>query len=130
MKAKQREILAQREKDIQARLERKAFPAQSEPMLKGVNLTYEVAGRTRAIGTGGIGVFHKLVERVGLIDALNEGVQVFKRHLPYFESDHILNLSYNVLAGGTCLEDIVLLRRDETYLAQNQSSCHEPPSGG
>ena len=119
MKAKQREILAQREKNIQARPRRTPgrFRHNRSRCLRALTPAYAgVAGRTRAIGTGGIGVFHKLVERVGLIDALNEGVQVFERHLPYFESDHILNLSYNVLAGGTCLEDIVLLRRDETYL--------------
>jgi hypothetical protein len=36
--------------------------------------------------------------------------------VPYFESDHVLNLTYNLLAGGTCLEDLELLRSNETYL--------------
>jgi len=114
--AKQRKILRQHKRKIRARLKRQAFKAQSRPMLKGVNLTYEIADRAQAIDIGGIGVFHKLVERLGLIDALNAQVKIFKRHLPYFESDHILNLSYNVLSGGTCLEDIVWLREDLTYL--------------
>ena len=43
MKAKQRKILRQRKRKIKARLKRKAFEAQSKPMLEGVNLTYEVA---------------------------------------------------------------------------------------
>lgn len=116
MKANQRKILADRKRKLQERLAQKAFKAQSEPMLEGVNLDYEVSGRTGAIEAGGIGAFHKMVERLGLIEALNDGVKVFKRHLPYFESDHILSLCYNVLSGGTCLEDIELLRQDEMYL--------------
>jgi len=35
--------------------------------------------------------------------------------VPYFESDHVLNISYNVLTGGTCLEDIDRLRDDPSY---------------
>jgi hypothetical protein len=35
--------------------------------------------------------------------------------VPYFESDHVLNISYNVASGGTCLEDIERLRQDESY---------------
>ncbi len=37
-------------------------------------------------------------------------------HLPYHESDHVLNIAYNLLAGGTCLEHLELLRSDEAYL--------------
>jgi hypothetical protein len=36
--------------------------------------------------------------------------------VPYFESDHVLNLTYNLLAGGTCLENLELLRQNENYL--------------
>jgi len=35
--------------------------------------------------------------------------------VPYFESDHVLNIAYNVITGGTCLEDIDRLRDDENY---------------
>jgi hypothetical protein len=37
-------------------------------------------------------------------------------HLPYHESDHVLNLAYNPLCGGTCLQDLELRRNDENYL--------------
>ena len=37
-------------------------------------------------------------------------------HLPYHESDHVLNLAYNVLCGGTRLEDIERLRHDTAYM--------------
>ena len=32
-----------------------------------------------------------------------------------FESDHVLNIAYNIQAGGTCLEDIEHRRNDEGY---------------
>ena len=37
-------------------------------------------------------------------------------HLPYHESDHVLNLAYNVPCGGTRLEDIERLRHDIAYM--------------
>ena len=35
---------------------------------------------------------------------------------PYHESDHALNIAYNLLAGGSCLEHIEVRRNDEVYL--------------
>jgi hypothetical protein len=43
-------------------------------------------------------------------------LHVLKVHLPYHESDHVLNLAYNVLCGGTRLEDIERLRHDVAYM--------------
>ena len=57
-----------------------------------------------------------LVRHLGLADAIDRELHLLKRHLPYFESDHVLNLTYNVLAGGTCSQDLERLRTDETYL--------------
>ena len=34
-------------------------------------------------------------------------------HVPYHESGHVLNIAYNILAGGMRLEDIELRRQDE-----------------
>jgi hypothetical protein len=39
-----------------------------------------------------------------------------KVHLPYHESDHVLNLAYNVLCGGTRLQDLERLRHDVAYM--------------
>jgi hypothetical protein len=33
--------------------------------------------------------------------------------LPYHESDHVLNIAYKLLAGGTCLEHLEYLRNDD-----------------
>ena len=84
-------------------------------MFKPVNLHYEMSGRQRALGFGGIGAIHTLVNRLGLDGALNDKIKLLQFHLPYHESDHILNMAYNVMTGGTHLEDIERLRQDATY---------------
>ena len=86
------------------------------PMTEGANVRYEVADRVTATATGGIALIHELVRYLGLPEAIDRCLHIFKRHFPYFESDHVLNLVYNILAGGTCLEDIERLRSDEAYL--------------
>jgi hypothetical protein len=56
---------------------------------------------------------------------------LLKRHLPYHESDHVLNLAYNILAGGTCLQDLELLRNDEHYLdALGTQRIPDPTTAG
>ena len=101
---------------IERRLRRKNWSQQDEPMFKANNIHYELSERTRGIGVGGIGAVHKLALASGLVEAIDEKVDVLKVHLPYHESDHVLNIAYNILSGGTCLEDIELLRNDEVYL--------------
>jgi hypothetical protein len=39
-----------------------------------------------------------------------------KIHLPYQDSDHVLNIAYIPLCNGTCLQDLERLRNDENYL--------------
>ena len=85
-------------------------------MFTGSNIHYEMAEKTQAIGCGGIGAMHLLCQRIGLVDLLDEEVEVLKRHQPYHESDHVLNIAYNILAGGVRLEDIELRRQDESFL--------------
>ena len=103
-------------KNLKKRLERKRYEDQAEPMFKGTNILYEIADRTRAVIYGGIGAMHTLASRLGLDRAINESIKLLKCHVPYWESDHVLNIAYNVLTGGTCLEDIERLRNDETYM--------------
>ena len=65
---------------------------------------------------GGLGVFHLMATRLKLPETINQHVKVLKRHLPYFESDHILSLCYNYLTGGKRLEDLRRLRENEVCL--------------
>ena len=85
-------------------------------MLSGSNIQYEVGDKTRAVGCGGIGAMHLLAQRIGLVEAIDRDLHLLKVHLPYHESDHVLNIAYNILAGGTCLQDIEQQRNDEGYL--------------
>lgn len=86
------------------------------PVIRASGIEYEVADRTRAIECGGIGVLHELVRKSKLAEAIDSSLHLLKRHLPYHESDHVLNVVYNVLGGGHCLEDMELSRTDGTYL--------------
>jgi hypothetical protein len=115
VKKRDHKILAQDKKKLQERLGPKSWADQPEPMFHVVNLHYEMSAKSRAIGFGGIGAMHTLVTGLGLDQAINENLSLLKVHVPYFESDHVLNIAYNVLTGGTCLEDIDRLRDDDTY---------------
>jgi hypothetical protein len=85
-------------------------------MMTASNVHYELADRTRATAHGGIGAIHLLAGKLGLDQVINAGLGLLKVHLPYHDSDHVLNIAYNLLAGGTCLEHLELLRHDEAYL--------------
>lgn len=116
MKPKDIRILKKRKQNLSKRLERKQWPEQFRPWLRAQNIHYEMADRVRAIECGGIGAFHTLALNSGLVDAINERLNLLKRHLPYHESDHVLNITYNTLTGGTCLDDIELRRNDEAFM--------------
>ena len=120
-----------RKRCIERRLGRKNWPAQDEPMFSASNIHYELSERTRGVGVGGIGAVHKFALASGLVKAIDERVDVLKVHLPYHESDHVLNIAYNILSGGTCLEDIELLRNDEVYLdALGAQRIPDPTTAG
>ena len=84
--------------------------------MAGRNIHYEVSEKMQGIGVGGIGAFHQMAQRIGLVKGIDEELHLLKVHLPYHESDHVLNLSYNILVGGMRIEDIELRRQDATFL--------------
>ena len=110
------EMVEARKKSIEQRLNQGLPESMEKPMFAASNIKYELAERTRAITHGGIGLMHTLARESGLIEAIDKNVHVLKIHLPYHESDHVLNLAYNALCEGRCLEDIELRRNDETFL--------------
>lgn len=100
-------------------------------MFSAGNIHYELAERVRGLGTGGIGALHILARQSGLIDAIDRRLHLLKVHLPYHESDHVLNIAYNALCGGTCLEDLELRRNDEAYLdALGAQRIPDPTTAG
>jgi len=101
------------------------------PVMSASNIQYEVADRTQAISAGGIGMIHQLVKRLELDKAINRRLNLFRIYLPYSESDHVLNIAYNLLAGGTCLEHLELRRNDEVYLnALGAQRIPDPTTAG
>ena len=101
---------------IERRLDKNRDTITFQPQFAASNIHYEVSTKVSAINCGGIGVFHVLAQRYGLIDAIDRHLHLLKLHLPYHESDHVLNVAYNALCGGVCLQDIELRRNDENFL--------------
>ena len=131
MNSSTRQKWLRRKRRIARRLSQRRWRSSPKPMFAARNIEYDLSDRTRAIACGGIGAVHLLARKVGLIDALDNAVRVLKVHLPYHESDHVLNIAYNILCGGNCLQDLELLRNDEAYLdALGASRIPDPTTAG
>ena len=89
-----------RKRRIAYRLRARAWKERSGPMFAARNIHYDLAEKDRGLGEGGIGAMHLLTRRVGLIERIDKELHVLKRHLPYHESDHVLNLAYNARVHG------------------------------
>ena len=116
MNDKRRKKLTQSKRRIERRLDKNDNTGCERPMITASNIHYDIAGRTHAIAAGGIGAMHLVAKKLGLVEAIDRKLHLLKVHLPYHESDHVLNMAYNLLAGGTCLEHLELRRNDEVYL--------------
>jgi hypothetical protein len=100
-------------------------------MYTASNIQYEHSDRVRGLESGGIGAMHRLAQHVGLVEAIDQHVEVLKVALPYHESDHVLGIAYNILSGGTCLQDIEQRRQDEVYLdALGAQRIPDPTTAG
>jgi len=112
-----REQIESRQRRIARRLDKFNYPEDmSEPMMRGSSPQFELSGRMVGTAYGGIGLIHQFVRELGLAEAIDQRLHLFKIHLPYHESDHVLSLAYNALCEGRCLEDLELRRQDEAYL--------------
>jgi len=85
-------------------------------MFKKQNIHFDFAAKSTGLRCAGLGVFLLLVQQLGLAKAIDNNLHLLKRHVPYFESDHVLNLTYNLLVGGKTINDLEQLRNNETYL--------------
>lgn len=123
--------LRQRQQRILNRTKNRPGPERDQPMMTGANIHYEIAERTQGLSAGGIGAILLLARIVGLIDEIDRNLHLLKRHLPYHESDHVLNIAFNILAGGEVIEHLELRRNDEVYLnALVLSGSQTPPRPG
>jgi hypothetical protein len=128
--AKIRRQLDARKRRLAKRLDKTQYGREC-PVISASNIRYEIAERTQAISAGGIGAIHQMVKRLGLDQLINRYLTIFKIYLPYSESDHVLNIAYNLLAGGTCLDHLELRRQDEAYLnALGAQRIPDPTTAG
>ena len=106
----------ERQQRLLDRIANRPGPEREQPMITANNIHYELADRVQGLAAGGIGAMLLLARRTGLISDIDHNLHVLKRHLPYHESDHVLNIAFNILAGGKRIEHLELRRNDEVYL--------------
>ena len=70
MNAKIHQQLANRKSRIERRLDKKRLGNTEQPVFAAANIHYEFADRICGLAHGGIGAFHLLARRIGLIDAI------------------------------------------------------------
>ena len=123
--------LDRRKRRILRRIQTQPGVERPTPMMAASNIHYEIGEKTRAIAPGGIGAIHLLAQKIGLVRDIDEGLHLLKRHMPYHESDHVLNIAYNLLAGGQRLEHLEIRRNDEVYLdALGAERIPDPTTAG
>jgi hypothetical protein len=116
---------------LQKRLDRDNYPEGDSPVMRAPNIHYELAERTLATPYGGIGLMLQLARESGLIEAIDRRLHLLRAHLPYHESDHVLNIAFNALCDGTCLQDLEHRRQDEAYLnALGAERIPDPTTAG
>jgi len=123
--------LAKSKRKIKKRLDKRSLPKRPGPVIQPGNIHYEIADKARGINYGGMGAVQMLVQKLGLDKEINKHLRIFKLHNPYYESDHVLNIAYNILCDGECLEDIEHLRNDANYLdALEADRIPDPTTAG
>lgn len=112
-----RQKLARRKQLVRRRLDNTKLPNSCKPIFRGLgNFHFDLNDRINGSAFGGIPLLHKLAQDIGLVHAIDQRLAILKVHRPYFDSDHVLNLAFNPLCGGTCFQDIELRRNDPAFL--------------
>lgn len=120
MKRRIRRQMARGKQEIFGRLAELVGGAQprreGQPEFSGPRPVYEISDRIRAVPCGGIGAIHSMVRETGLPELIDAQLKILKRVRPYQDSDHVLNIAYNLLCGGQVLDDLEVRRNDAAYL--------------
>jgi hypothetical protein len=129
--ARQKRIFQEGRRRIKKRLDNTPGPERPLPMMTATNIHYEHANRVRGLSAGGIGAILLMVQKVELAQEIDRNLHLLKKHLPYHESDHVLNIAFNILAGGRRIEHLELRRQDEVYLdALGAERIPDPTTAG
>ncbi len=79
--------LNRRKRRIPRRIENQPGVERHRPMMAASNIHYEIADRVRGLAPGGIGAIHLLARKLGLIEDIDRGLHLLKRHQPYQRSE-------------------------------------------
>jgi len=79
--------LRNRKRRIEYRLRDRYWCDHEHPMFGAANVHYEMAERTRGFTAGGIGAIHRMAQSAGLVDEIDQRLELLKVHLPYHESE-------------------------------------------
>jgi hypothetical protein len=89
------------------------WPATAGRVMRHPSLHLEADPRGEMTCYGGLVLAQQCVRRLRVAQKLDAALQLFKRHAPYHESDHVLALTYTLYTDGTCLEDQAALQGSE-----------------
>ena len=103
-----RELLRQRRRKILNRIKNQPAPERDVPMITAANIHYELGQLHPRPLRRAASAPCCCWRNTGLISAIDSDLHLLKRHLPYHESDHVLNIALNIIAGGRRLEHIEL----------------------
>jgi hypothetical protein len=130
VKRKIRRRLARAKRKIECRLADAVEVNEGGPVMCG-KPRYELSAKVLANPWGGIGAIHRMVLDLGLPARVNEVLRLLKLHVPYHESDHVLNIAYNLLCGGRTLDDIEHRRQCQGFLdTLGAKSIPDPTTAG
>lgn len=131
LKRRRRAVLVKERQAIARRLAAAVRVNEDGPILGRRRPVLEMAERSRATSHGGIATMSKVVAHSGLAAQIDGRLDLLASHRPYYESDHVLNLAYNALCGGTCLQDIESRRNDAAFLdGLGVDSVPDPTTAG
>lgn len=131
MTPKLRRIWRNGKRRIHRRLDNNKRPKSARPMFAARNIRYDLGQRCHGLGYGGLGAIEQMVKHLRLADSIDDNLHLLKIRLVYHESDHVLNLAYNALCDGTCLQDLELRRQDEVFLdALGAKRLPDPTTAG
>jgi hypothetical protein len=129
--ARKKRFFQEGRRRIKKRLDHTLDSERPVPMMTASNIHYEHADRVRGLSAGGIGAILLLAQKIELDKEIDRTLHLLKRHLPYHESDHVLNIAFNILAGGKRIEHLELRRNDEVYLdALGAKRIPDPTTAG
>ena len=85
----------------------------------------EVDERGPYTAYGGLALFTRLAKHIRVAETIDAHVHVLKAHLPYHESDHVLAQAASLYVGGTCIDDMMFIQKDEAVLRMF-GACRTP----